>query len=433
MRPLQRLLQEIKDEIAFDPDLLRYEDSLVRRLQNKYTALAESTPYDFFIRTDTLQVRAAVTYAAGGVRNFLTDPLNPRKIDANTPAWINTDWEGNGVFIDPEGTEHQIVKVDSNSIYLDTAPVSDVLTTESWSIVFRSYLLPTDAIQVLGYRDDRAADGWGKIATIGRLTEEQLFLDRDDTGHPRVAIEDDTRQRRAPMEAPTLAAALNGSLPARKYAYRYTIAGAGLESAPSPEAEITLTGAQDQVDVSGFEDIRWDTAAPKESGLRIRLYRRDLTKRSPWVRVAEILASASVSVFNDQTLLPAGLNNWDEAVFDNPEGTRQATRLYYQADDDRIISLRTWFRPRPLQGFTDTPRGPGAVADYLVNSVVADLLSGSEAQKYERRAEQARNNLSAYVGKSDERFVRSSSKLDRAGGARPSPRDRNLGTPTFTP
>lgn len=437
MRTVQTLLQEIVDELSFDPDLLRYKDSLQRRLNNKYAALAEKTPYSFFLRTDTLQLYATVS-GENGVRVVASDLGNMRVVQTLDPSWLVSGWEGNATFIEANGTEHQIVYVDvaAGDIFLDEAPAAAITGTAGygWTIVFRSYLLPSDAIQVLGYRDDRADDGWGKLMSIGRLTEENLFLDRDDTGRPQVVIEDDSRSRRAPFEAPTLAQVATGSLTQlRKFAYRYTIKNAGIESAPSPEAEITLTGANDQVNVTGFEDLRWG-AGSDDSGARVMLYRRDLTARGPWILVAELRASvAAVTGFADTAMLPAYAVSWDDATYDNPSGTRQTARLYYRADEDRILSLRTWFRPKPLQGLTDVPLGPHALCNYLVASVMADLLSGSEAAKFEGRANEALASLDAYLSKRDERYRVQSWKVQRSDSDRPSPRDRNLGTPTFTP
>ncbi|HLD90235.1 MAG TPA: hypothetical protein VI911_04345 [Patescibacteria group bacterium] len=436
MRTLGRMVQELHDEIMFNPDLKTYTDSFVRRLQNKYNSLAESAPpYEFFIRTTTLPLYAQINPAA--TISLGSTTLNLRRLETTDPTWLNASWAGQGTWIHEDGTEYEIVQVDTANgyIYLD-APVSVALAgTErtAWTIKFWKYLLPSDTIQVLGYRDDRETDGWGKIPSVGRLTEEMETLKRSTTGRPQWAIEDDSKQRRPPFEAPTLAANTSGALSLRTYEYRYTIMGAGLESAPSPEAQITLTGSQDQVDLSGFEEIRHNPGTGLvETGLRIRVYRRDITKRGRWMAIRTITGTQAAAGISDTTMLPTYAATYDDVVYDNPEGTRQTVRLYYTADEDRTISLRLWFRPRPFQSKADAPLGPSAVSDYLVNSVLADILKGDDRRAYYARAMEALDNLKASMTKIDERYRMSSWKEDQLESRWVSPRDRNLGTPSIS-
>jgi len=433
MRPLGRMIQELHDELVFNPDLRKYTDSLVRRLQNKYAKLGESRLYDFFIRTDTLSVYAPVTGLVG-VRELGSVAGNLRAVQGTVPGWVQDGWAGNGTWIHEDGTEYGIVRVDvaNDIIYLDT-PLASALVgpaTTDWSIKFWSYLLPTDTVQVLGYRDDLAADGRGKLTAIGRLTEERAFLDRDNTGHPGWAIEDDSRQRRPPFEAPTLTAGAGGSLQTRKFAYRYTILGAGLESSPSPSAEITLGAGGNEVTLSDFEDIRWLTT--HETGLLIRVYRRDVTKRGRWMAVTTLTGTQAAAGYTDQNMLPVYASTYDDVTYDNPEGTRQSARLYYTADADRTLSLRLWFRPRPLQSKADAPLGPSAVSDYLVNSVLSDLSKGDDRKTYYARSMEALDNLKANLSKYDERYRMSSWKEDQLASRFVSPRDRVLGTPSIS-
>ena len=432
MQSLSHILSRITDDLAFDPKLQRYTDSLTRRVQTAYRRLASSNTYEFFIRVATLQLYAEVT-GLEGTRELTSVPGNTRALTSADLSWCDAGWAGNGTFIGEDGTEYGIVRVDttgSGAIYLDAevaAPLSGS-ATYGWSIEFRSYLLPGDTHRVLGYRDDQSDDGSGRMVSVGQRAAERMWLDPDHTGTPGNVVADEGAQRRAPLAAPTLTPSGGGSLPTgRKLSYRYTILGQGLESAPSPEATVKLTGLNSRVSVGGLEDIRWGVL---DSGLQVRVYRRDLTLKGPWMAVATLSAPDAVAGHTDNTLLPTYASNYDDAIYDDPEGTRQRSRFYLTADADRAISLRLWFRPRPPQGASDMLRGPGAVDDYVVNSVLADVLAGVASTTHAGRAEEATGNLKSSLGSSDVRHLPRSWKRDLYGDGRPSHRDRNLGTPS---
>ena len=72
------------------------------------------------------------------------------------------------------------------------------------------------------------------------------------------------------------------------------------------------------------------------------------------------------------------------------------------------------------------------MSDYLVNSVLADILKGDDRRAYYARAMEALDNLKASMTKIDERYRMSSWKEDQLESRWVSPRDRNLGTPSIS-
>jgi len=434
MLPAEELVQRLKDRLAYDPKLADYHDSLMRRLSDRYVELAETTPYGFFQRKQNLQLRAAVT-GSSGTREFTASLANFRRLTANTATWLESDWAGNGIFVSAAGEEVQIGYVDTTGGYVYLAdPVDTISGTEvyNWSIRFDSYLMPADTVQVLGYTD-RATDGVGRLGSMSRRAEEMVNLDATESGQPTVTVEDDSYLQRAPYHPPTvLADAVSGTLPVRTWDYRYTRLYAGVESAPSPSARIKMTAGQKRVGISDLEDVRWDPGTGLlATGIRRRVYRRDVTREGPWLLVAE-LADSVVTTYYDSAELPVTAQGWDTVEHDAPSGARQSNRFWLTASEDRIIQLRIWFRPPPLQGKTDTVFGPQAMCNYLVESVAADLLSGRESDISRTRAAQSLASMSNQISKRDERYQRTSWKQDQLRRGRPDTRDRRLSTPTLT-
>jgi hypothetical protein len=167
---------------------------------------------------------------------------------------------------------------DSSGIILDR-PIIDPSTVSShavdtkdyyndWKIEFRQYYLPADCIEVLGVMDRglktsvhtqssgsisttvNTAPNRGRIMFIDSSKEEHLFLDRDSSGDPVLAVEGMAVHQDAPMAPPHIHilerlnsdsilkhARLYGG---NTYEYCYTFVYAGLESPPSPVTRVTL-------------------------------------------------------------------------------------------------------------------------------------------------------------------------------------------------
>jgi len=189
--------------------------------------------------------------------------------------------------------------------------------TAEWKLEFRRFPLPKDCVEVLSIMDRGLtvpthsvdSSGTGEVTTKstspdkGRLVfldskkEESLFLDRDNTGDPVVAIEDEWMHLEPPSSAPKLLQ--NTSSPVGRleadstYQYCYTFLYAGMESPPSPISEIKTrsgTAGTNAIAVYGLEDTTCGSTEDGETGRIKRLYRRKLRKQT---RVSEPTASTS--------------------------------------------------------------------------------------------------------------------------------------------
>jgi hypothetical protein len=147
-----------------------------------------------------------------------------------------------------------------------------------WKIEFRQYYLPSDCIEVLGMMDRglktpvssqssstistsiKTAPDRGRIIFLDSSKEEHLFLDRDSSGDPVVAIEGMPVHSEAPMLAPLVdvfneidwktKTGVTGHspnlYPEYTYEYCYTFLYAGVESPPSPVTRITMSNDADK-------------------------------------------------------------------------------------------------------------------------------------------------------------------------------------------
>ena len=179
--------------------------------------------------------------------------------------------------------------------------------TEEWKLEFRRFPLPKDCVEVLSIMDRGLtvpthsvdSSGTGEVTTKstspdkGRLVfldskkEEYLFLDRDNSGDPVVAVEDEWMHLEPPSSAPILLqdhSSPVGRLEADStYQYCYTFLYGGMESPPSPVSEIKTRTSDENgnyaITVYGLEDTTCGSTLDGETGRIKRLYRRKVRKQ----------------------------------------------------------------------------------------------------------------------------------------------------------
>jgi len=431
-----QIIQAIKDELEYDPNLAAYHASLGRRVQRAYEEIISAAPWKFAQKTSTLQVLAPVS--GSSTQRLTSISTNGRRIQATNPFTFSEDWEGH-VFVEPDGTENIIGNVDTSTspdeLHL-LNPVNaaiDPSNYEDWSIRFDRYQLPADCAEVLGFMDRRATDGEGRLDFVTRRQEERHFLDRDDKGHPYFVVEDDDVLARPPNTTPTLTLQSSGGLTLGvTYEYCYTMAYQGRESPPSPVASIVTTSGNLTVRIANLEEVRWNDAGVQEStNKKRRLYRRDATNNGRWMLVKTI--DDSLTLFDDTVVLPAYAADYDHVTYLNEHYRRQTIRLWHTPNTDRVISLRYRYLVPPLVADTDTPILPPPYGNLLVYRVLADLLAGGEATKFERRYNTLFEQLSSshHIEKNEARHFQKS-WMEEILDSRPSYRNRRLGVPSRT-
>jgi hypothetical protein len=288
-----------------------------------------------------------------------------------------TSGEGSGSYINrynvPDvnrpGTNGHYIVVDRPIIDPSTVVVADgdnnepsitKVTMDEYTIQFRRYWLPPDCAEVLGVIDrgftspvhtetsvdtdgDGVIDGGsiststktapdhGRLTFIDRRKEEMVYLDRDNSGNPVVAIEDEPMFIHPPpgpmiveevqpdsmTGAPNSASVMLRS--AATYEYCYTFLYCGIESPPSPVTSLKYTGAsgirlRGMIDTRGvYPDFDWmntttGAAVPsaQPSGMYKRIYRRKVDGAvsvvhqgfQRWHHVADVSELAGASVVN---------------------------------------------------------------------------------------------------------------------------------------
>ena len=437
---LSRIRQEIIDEMGFDPDLARYYDSLDRRINSAYSELIESQPFLFAQRVADLQTYDQVDGSATQTVTALSGNL--RMVTAGSAFFVQ-GWENGGVFVDSNGAEYTIGRIDLSpssgfgEMFL-TTPLTAAISggnTDNWSIKFPRYPLPQETLEVMGVTD-RASGGFGRLSYVSRRREEEAFLKSSVTGRAGYVIEDDHIGRREPSVAPTLTLANTGDNDLRAsttYQVAYTIKFAGMESAMSPIAKIATTATHKAIDVAGLEEVRWLASPPggslQRSGVLRRVYMRDVTNRGRWYLWEEVDDEDSVSDIDNQ--LPDYANSREEIEYWNGYNMTQWVRFYATPNEDRQLSMRLWYKPPPLMADSQSPVGAvRQVERYLKYIILADLLSGGEAQKFQKRADNARSQLDNWLMRDDERHIPRNWRQDMVNGSLRGLSRRLVGTPT---
>ena len=235
------------------------------------------------------------------------------------PSPYYFDIEDSYIVIESEMSEDLFAAVNDADVAAGTRSVDDKTITTEWKIEFRRFALPKDCAEVLSFMDRGASvpahsvvDGVktttkktspdkGRLVFIDSKKEEYLFLDRDSSGDPIVAVEDEWMHLEAPSVAPRLAIdddIAGGFQTGAKYQYCYTFLYAGGESPPSPIAEITGSASK-AIKVYGLEDTSSSYGKDGETGRIKRLYRRRVgdkdtpgasshTSNGPWLHVDDL-------------------------------------------------------------------------------------------------------------------------------------------------
>lgn len=435
---LSSIIQAIKDELSYDPKASSYYNSLQRRIQRVYEEILDSEPWLFSQKTAEVAIPATVTGSATATVSA-TIATNSRKVLAGAGYSFSANLLG-ATFVAPDNSEHLIIGVDTvsatNVLYLGSSLQANIDTSnhEDWSIKFPRILLPEDCKEVMGITD-RASDGIGRIVYVTRRQEEEAWLDKDITGHPQFYIEDDMLSVQAPIEAPTAQNATGGDLPVRTYEYCYTIVYAGRESAPSPSVSVTTTASNDRVQITSLEDVRFNDAGTlRDSGIDRNIYRRDKTNDGPWVRVGTVAATVVASpFFNDDDLLPAYAGDREGLDRLNLPSVYQTMRAWETADTTRSWTVRYRYDPPPLVADSSVSILPRPYHNLLIYRVLADLLTGGEATKYERRyIELLQKCRDSYLDRTDARYPTQSWMRERLGADYRRWDNRNLNNPTLT-
>tara|TARA_R100001082_G_scaffold62613_2_gene35083 strand:+ start:602 stop:2503 length:1902 start_codon:yes stop_codon:yes gene_type:complete len=247
-----------------------------------------------------------------------------------SPYYIDTT--NSYIVIESEMSEDLFAAVNDADVAAGTRSVDDKTITTDWKIEFRRFPLPKDCAEVLSFMDrgasvpahsvvggtstttKKTSPDKGRLVFIDSKKEEYLFLDRDSSGDPMVAVEDEWMHLEAPSVAPLLQIddSIKGMFSTgQTYQYCYTFLYAGGESPPSPVAEIAGQSGY-AIRVYGLEDTSSSYGKDGETGRIKRLYRRlapDPKKKNganvntgsgPWLHVVDLTEVGGTSRVESQ-------------------------------------------------------------------------------------------------------------------------------------
>jgi|TARA_R100000030_G_scaffold38518_1_gene28845 hypothetical protein len=460
---LKEIREEINSALDYNPDLKQYDDNLTRvinrhylQVSSQYQWLFMQKRYEFMIRAD-IDGSSTDTLTGDGTRKVVLPTTTGAGIK-NLPS----DIEGKTLVIN--NVKYTITRyVDARTFIIDQPLDSGTYT--SWKIQYVIYPMPKDSIEVLGIMDrgivtnetvtyssdttssTLTAPNRGRFMFLDARKEENLYLDRADTGDPFVSIEEmPPAIVRPPDYAPVLFDFEHGDgllIAGQTYEYCYTFLYAGQESSPSPVSSVTLPTSGKKYRV--VLDKLIDTSAHRSSGStdtgRLKkIYRRLVNPLvdpklivatrldsgvGNWRHIATVkedtgkyvdegkeLTTATV-VGSDGTLSdtvdPTG-DLFDLALLDE-SGPRQYLRLWYTPKSDYMVEARYHKRPFRLVNDSDSPDWPVQYHHYLVYSALKDIAMqhgmATYSQLYEARAKDLLERMkSKYLSRSDRMYVR---------------------------
>ena len=473
---LKEIRQEINSALDYNPDLKQYDDNLTRVINRHYLQISSQYQWLFMQKRFQFLIRADIL---GSTTNTITS-VGARRLSLPTSASsvnLPKDIEGQTFVLNNQ--EFLITRrIDARTFVVDIDIPAGSYT--SWEIRYTKYPMPRDCVEVLGimdrgisftetipYTGTDAVDYTSTKTTKGRnrgrfmfldaRKEENLYLDRVDTGDPFVSIEEMHSNLQPPDYAPSLSTDdITGTLflegdsfvPARGlakdqvYEYCYTFLFAGMESPPSPTASISTAGfgtdtSKVRVIISKLMDTSAlrDPSTTKDTGRLKKIYRRlvepvdgfesmttDLLKNGVgnWRHIGTVdendttfsdegheLAGATV-LFSD-FVAPSG--DIFEVSRLNEIGPRQFLRLWYTPKDDYMVEARYHKRPFRLVNDADAPEWPIQYHHYLVYSSLKDICLqhglATYSQVYEARAKDLLERMkNKYLSRTDRMYVR---------------------------
>lgn len=424
MPTVKQLRKRGEQDLRHAPNVKDHREEWLDRLNEAQERLYMQELWSFRMRTHTLRLKADVALTSASYTGNPTTTVPPSvEVGVTSPSEaVNrcfsfpkpSAWDADDVVL----LEGQVAEITGNTsatangrwvierawiasgyafIILDPRFPSGAAATLDGTITLKHarYKLPIDAANVL-HIAMRSSEDWLLQETPFNVESRLLLKEDDAAGVPRTYVISpnyaDAYELRngnsyrhdfvqAPMEAPTVASAADGSgslTAGEKYEYRYAWKVAGIVSEASPIAEVTIAAQHDSVAISGLEV---QGASTNILGREKIIYRRRIyaDHEGPWYAV-----SATYSYDADVT----DLGTFDWPGVDPTARTRQRQytyggshkwiRVWPTPDADYDGELHYYSRPPLLDGESDVPVLPREMHIGLVHLVVQDLAGSDE-------------------------------------------------------
>jgi len=451
---LKEIREEINSALDYNPDLKQYSDNIARVVNRHYLQISSQYQWLFMQNRKLLQLRADITgdstsKLTGDGTHLVTLPSTTGAGVINLPP----DIVGKTLVNTDDGATYQITAfIDSRRFLVDDIFPSGELTT--WKIEFVKYPMPRDCIEVLGIMDrgittketlsfqsdstttTMTAPNEGRFMFLDARKEENLYLDRSDTGNPFVSVEEMHDNIQSPDYPPTIFNVIKeeGFLPRVIAPYRieycYTFIYAGMEGPPSEVVAVDLDPSQiGPVPSKNFSptDIRIEgdgtsgltvslrrimrtvshaLGSTDNNGRMKKLYRRIVFSdeylshpsaadyvmgAGAWRHVATLASLETEYVDKGREIIgdttaedPLDSGDPGDSFIDpagdtfrldrlNESGPRQYLRFWNTPKSDYVVEVRYHKRPYRLVKDSDAPEWPPQYHHYLVYAALRDI------------------------------------------------------------
>ncbi len=402
---LKDIIEEINGLLDHNPNLAVHENHLIRLINRHYQELCSSQPWRFLQERETKQLYQDFSGSAG---TTLTLTNNSKTVTAAAGTWLHSGMEGAVIEDTANSIEYRIDSVLNNTTAFlteATGASAAVTGTTDFKVKWDKIKLPRDMVDFLGItiRDEifgQAANSRDRrIVYVDPRTEEDLLLDHTSSGDTIIITDDDydrTFNNDLTLTTQLGSGGANSLSTSTTFEYCATIEREGIESSPSPVVSATTTGSDRTITLSGL---------PAVSGVdvyRKRIYRRNVTAKTGWYQITEIVPAASPSA----TFADDGSASLDYTRPLYYEGPRDTFRLYRRPDVDIKAEIRYMRRPARLVGNNDEPQIPPQYHSVLVYKAVADLYlqygQPGISNIYEVKAQERIENMKRrYLDRSD--------------------------------
>jgi hypothetical protein len=413
-------LRDIIDEIGIDLDhdpstVPKVRDARARIANRHYIQNSQQYPWIFLEKEATLSIAGSFTPTGTETASFV---LNGYQVTPGGGLTAVAAWAGQ-TLVAPGAVEYMIATVNTgtNVFFLTTPYLGATGSSAAWTVRYDNVFLPVDCANALGFTD--RTRNYIRLVTLGRRTEEFANLDRTASGDALVMVQNDSIQDRAPDFAPTLAqdATVGGLTTGTIYQYCTTFWYRGFESAPSPVAEITVTGTS--VAITGLENTQ---IGGLNTGRYKYVYRRNKTRNGRWQRLTDLFTETEgVAVALVDIATGDFLATQNELFESQPVQAYRAWMRPAANGTAQTIYLRYMRKVRRMYADTDAPLWPPEYHHLICYLAEVDLYMQNGATDWANARRVDADALLArmkeqYLSTPDERHVRGSWADNYRGG-----------------
>jgi hypothetical protein len=382
-RNVKALRSAIAKHLEHGPATIDVREDRVDSLSATYLSLSESEDWTFLEIEADFAVYQQRDYDQSGATVAVTNASTTITFSTSLGAAF-TQQAGAWIFTGPDGDTYTIVRFTSETVANITPPYagSTAAASESWTLSSEFYYLPDNCARPLGFIDRE--NGMGRLVILDRRREEQYLSWQTGAGTVYWLVDGDTLVDRPPdpgwtAVGATAAGTLTGTA---TYEVCYTFDQQGRESAPSVPVRVTLSSANNQINVAGMES----TGA--NSGIYKNVYIRQLTSGPSlpsqevygrWLRSSQV--NETTTTLNI-TAMPA--SSAREIVFTNG---RRTIRPKFVPGADATIRIRYLMRPSRFVADSDYPyKWPEAFHDLIALGAAIEigLSQGASQGKIDR-------------------------------------------------